>query len=48
VERKYAQYESMIQSMNKKEREAPELLAKSPSRRWVRSVSQEGVALKEA
>ncbi|KAI3427161.1 hypothetical protein D9Q98_007098 [Chlorella vulgaris] len=33
VERKYAQYESMIQSMNKKEREAPELLAKSPSRR---------------
>ena len=35
VERKYAVYESMIQSMTKKEREQPEVLAKSPSRRWV-------------
>ncbi|PSC75432.1 Signal recognition particle 54 kDa, chloroplastic [Micractinium conductrix] len=33
VERKYAVYESMIQSMTKKEREQPEVLAKSPSRR---------------
>ncbi len=28
------QYESMIQSMTKQEREQPELLAKNPSRRW--------------
>ncbi|KAL4443989.1 hypothetical protein ABPG75_011726 [Micractinium tetrahymenae] len=33
VERRYAQYESMINSMTKAEREQPELLAKSPSRR---------------
>ncbi|PRW50901.1 Signal recognition particle 54 kDa chloroplastic isoform B [Chlorella sorokiniana] len=33
VERKYKTYESMIQSMTKQEREQPELLAKSPSRR---------------
>lgn len=33
VERRYKQYESMIQSMTKKEREQPEILAKSPSRR---------------
>lgn len=33
VERKYAVYESMINSMTKQEREQPELLAKSPSRR---------------
>ena len=33
LEKKYKQYESMISSMTKKEREAPELLAKSPSRR---------------
>lgn len=34
VERRYAVFESMINSMTKKEREQPELLAKSPSRRW--------------
>jgi len=34
VERRYAVYESMIGSMTKQEREQPELLAKSPSRRW--------------
>lgn len=34
VERRYAIFESMINSMTKKEREQPELLAKSPSRRW--------------
>lgn len=34
VERRYAVYESMINSMTKGEREQPELLAKSPSRRW--------------
>lgn len=33
VERRYAVFESMINSMTKKEREQPELLAKSPSRR---------------
>ncbi|KAL4430056.1 hypothetical protein ABPG77_004426, partial [Micractinium sp. CCAP 211/92] len=33
VERRYAIFESMINSMTKKEREQPELLAKSPSRR---------------
>ncbi|EFN56751.1 hypothetical protein CHLNCDRAFT_48710 [Chlorella variabilis] len=33
VERRYGQYEAMIQSMTKQEREQPELLAKSPSRR---------------
>ena len=33
VEKQYVRYESMISSMTKKEREYPELLAKSPSRR---------------
>jgi len=33
VERQYKEYEAMIGSMTKKEREQPELLAKSPSRR---------------
>ena len=33
VEKQYKQYEAMINSMTKKEREAPELLAKNPSRR---------------
>ena len=35
VERRYVQDEAMIGSMTKAEREQPELLAKSPSRRWV-------------
>lgn len=33
LEKQYKQYEAMINSMTKQERETPELLAKSPSRR---------------
>ena len=45
VERRYVQYEAMIGSMTKAEREQPELLAKSPSRRWVGGGGAPGVAV---